>query len=51
MQKSQVNEAYNPIPVNVVEKEKEISEEYKSRYDVQLIENARLEKKVSTVTK
>ena len=32
------------IPLKIIEKEKSISNEFKSRYDVQLIENAKLEK-------
>ncbi len=33
-------------PVKIIEKEKDISEEFKARYDVQLISNSKLEKRV-----
>jgi len=33
-------------PNNIIEKEKEISDEFKARYDVQLIANSKLEKRV-----
>lgn len=36
---------YENVPLKFLEKEKELSEEFKARYDVQLITNAKLEKK------
>jgi len=32
--------------MKIIEKEKDISEEFKARYDVQLISNSKLEKRV-----
>lgn len=36
----------NNNPVRIIEKEKDITEEFKARYDVQLISNSKLEKRV-----